>query len=131
MVQQQPKLWLLNYRTVKFREFTAQMFEFATVRVDELIAVSGRELGVGKTVPFVNLWAGPYRLIEGNGRTSPAELSVDGAPCPAPCRITSGKHQVSSSAAVRTFLVPADVKPRRALPVLFSGPDLFEAVYAF
>jgi hypothetical protein len=131
MLRQQPKLWLLDYRTLGFHEFTAQVFELATVRVDELIFVSGRELGVGKTVFFRNLWTGPYRLIEGDGRTSPAELRVDGAPCGRPCRIAVGRHQVSSNAPVRTFLIPADVNPPGALPVRSGPHDLFKEVYSF
>jgi hypothetical protein len=99
--------------------------------VDELIVVSGRELGVGKTVAFMNLWAGPYRLIDGDGRTNPAELRVDGAPCGTPCHIAVGRHQVSSSATLRTFMIPTDVRPPRALPVRSAPRDLFKGVYSF
>jgi hypothetical protein len=127
----QPKLWILNYRTANFDEVTASVFQDSTVRVDENIFVSGRDLGTREIVRFLNLWRGSYHLVDSTGHPTDDHLFVDGIPCRTPCRIDIGEHGVMSASPARAFLLPADVLPGRGLPVRSSANDLFLGVYTF
>lgn len=131
VLDQQPKLWILNYRLQRLADVLGPVLELGTVRVSDVIAVSGRTITPGESSIFQNFWPGRYRLLEGNGRVSSAELLLDGQPCAAPCLISAGEHHVATSANSLSFLLPADVVPPRQLPVRAPPFELFADVYDF
>ena len=108
IVEQRPKVWILNYRFARLERWIDPYLGYGTVRVGDVILVSGRGIQPGHTVAFRNLWPGKYHLVGSDGRHSGATPIVDGRPCAAPCAITRGDHQLAADATAPVFLMPAD-----------------------
>jgi hypothetical protein len=130
-LNQQPKLWILNYRLLGMREALAPIWRSGTVRVKPNILISGREIPARMTVRFGNLWPGMYRLAGVNGAAANAHLIVDDRQCALPCAVAVGDRYVSTSSETTMYLVPADVRFSGPVPADEPVYDLFAEVYDF
>jgi hypothetical protein len=131
IITQGPKVWILNYRLQRFDDFIGSFLALGTLRIDDYILVSGRAIAPGEQTHFRNLWSGSYDLIDSNGERRHHTLLVDDVACDIPCRIGAGDHRVRSTAVGWTFLLPADVRPDRPLPIRNRALELFADVYDF
>jgi hypothetical protein len=131
IVQQRPKVWILNYRFARLESWLDPYLGYGTVRVGDVILVSGRSIPPAQTVMFQNLWPGPYHLVGADGRRSTATAIVDGRPCATPCRIEVGEHHVASNASTPAYLMPADVRPTAPMPITAPVFELYADVYDF
>lgn len=129
--EQQPKLWIMNYRFQRMADWLGSILQLATVSVSDVIRVTGRSIAPGEIARFQNLWAGKYRLIGSDGSPSAAVAIVDGQLCPAPCAISVGNHRLQSDSLQPVFLLPADILPPGPLPVRAHGFDLYANIYDF
>jgi hypothetical protein len=131
ILEQQPKIWILNYRFSLLGKALGPFLTLGTVRVSDVVLVSGRSIAPGNVVPFRNLWPGTYHLVGSDGRPSSAIPVVDGRPCATPCRISVGNHEVASSGVEPAFLLPSDVVPPGPLPVREPPFELYAGIYDF
>jgi hypothetical protein len=129
ILRDQPKVWILNYRFSQLAGVLTPVWRDGTIQISPHLLVSGRHLRAGASTPFNNLWSGSYRLLDLEGRPIAGEVSVDGTPCRAPCRIEFGAHTLASALANDVLLVPADVLLPK--PTTGKAPALFTAVYDF
>jgi hypothetical protein len=129
ILRDQPKVWILNYRFSSMAEALTPILRDGTLQISPHLLLTGRHVKAGSAARFDNYWSGAYRWIDLAGRAIEDGVSIDGAPCPAPCRVAVGEHVLTSTRTTDALLVPADV----TLPVepAGAGRSLFRAVYDF
>jgi hypothetical protein len=127
----QPKLFITNYRFWRMADWITPYLERGTVRVSDVIRVSGRAIAPGAEVEFQNLWSGAYHVVGTDGRRSTAMLRVDGQTCAVPCAIGAGTHRLAVESDARTYVMPADVLPVAPLPIAAKPIELYGQVYDF
>jgi hypothetical protein len=129
ILRDQPKVWILNYRFLAMADVLTPILRESTLQLSWHILLTGRYVKAGATTHFRNHWPGAYRWSDLGGRSIDAAVTIDGMPCPTPCRVAAGEHELASTHATDVLLVPADVE----LPRKPAGTPraLFTAVYDF
>lgn len=129
-----PKLWILNYRLAEVWDTIGALSHDSYVRVTPLFYMAGTVLPVGDAeVSFRCRWGGAYRLFGTDGRPLEEAFSVDGKPETKSATIEPGIHVIRRAAADSSaVLLPVDTRwqgplPRPTDPV----PNLFAGVYEF
>ena len=124
-----PKVWILNYRFRPMAPILAPIWQAGTVRVSPYLLVSGRQATGRTSVNFENLWPGTYDLFDAQGGRMKGKLRVDGSLCELPCSISTGRHDVTTDR--NAFLLPVDFQGRGPIPYRGGAPDLFAEIYDF
>lgn len=134
ILEDNPKLWILNYRLAEVWNRIGPMTEGSYVRIAPLFYVAGTELpAAASEVPYRCRWSGKYRLFSVDGRPLDEEFSVGDAPAARSATIQSGDHLVRRAApGSPALLLPEGTRfqgplPGRSDPV----PNLFAGVYEF
>lgn len=129
ILRDQPKVWILNYRFSSMAGVLTPILRDGTLQISPHLLLTGRHVKAGATTRFDNYWAGAYRWLDLEGRAIEGGVSIDGTPCPSPCRVAVGEHVLTSTRTTDALLVPADV----TLPAepAGAGRSLFSAVYDF
>lgn len=122
-----PKVWILNYRIRDLEPLLSPIWERSTVQVSPYLRLSGLQLDPDFDNEFHNYWPGRYRLFDRAGGSVGSSLTVDGEPCPQPCRIEAGVHRLNTDR--EAFLLPEDFRWMAPLPVEGYGRMLFVWIY--
>ena len=131
MVADQPKLWILNYRTLALRPIQRTFLEHSYVTVHRNILLSGIQLS-GANVVFANRWTGSYSVYGPRGKVNGARITIDDAAMVTPVRLNAGSvHRVryTGSSTEALFLLPDDLPLDGVTPVTAPPLELFAGVY--
>lgn len=131
MIADQPKVWILNYRTLALKPILRTFLEHSYVSVHRNILVSGVRVANSDAI-FANRWTGGYAVYGSHGRVSGARITIDGAEVATPVRLSAGgvyRVRLATPSAEALFLLPDDLVLDGVEPVTAPPLELFEGVY--
>jgi len=130
----QPKLWILNYRTTFLMKRIGERLSRSYARVSPSVLMSGTVFSPGEVErEFHCVWPGTYRLYSPEGLPLADSVASDGGDLARRVVLTAGVHLLRRSSGEEvSFLLPVDAGltgpfPTRPTP----APNLFEKVYDF
>jgi hypothetical protein len=134
ILRDQPKIWILNYRTMSVMPMLSPILRESFVRVSPMTLSSGVEFAAGQLErKFFCVWPGPYRLFGRDGRSLEQSVSIASGYPVAKVDLPFGWITVTrSSPESSAVLLPADTVLEAPLPAAEQPvPDLFQGVYNF
>jgi hypothetical protein len=128
----QPKLWILNYRTIELKEVLSPYFTNSYVRIFSNILVSGCRVASSRETVFMNRWVGAYRLFSREGQPLDNCFSLNGKKACGTVEVPLGESliRLNGSSSIAYFL-PADVSVPFRIPTGMNQLPLFEDVYTY
>ncbi len=132
IVDQQPKVWIFNYRSAFLWPILRRHLVGSYVPVYPDVLLTGCEVDPKAAVTFRNRWAGPYWLFDASGRRVSCMLIVDGLESQDAATLSRGNHRLSVGGIPtgrRYFLLPAGLVLRAPLPSVITNRDLYAGVY--
>lgn len=125
-----PKVWIVNYRLLGELDYLGEVLSNSTVRIDEVLGLSGTALTPGAPTRFVNLWPGAYAVFDEQGRRTEAALEVNGQGCATPCLLPAETLSLRvPGSGSNAFVLPADQASYGPLPHTGPVPHLYADVY--
>ena len=128
----QPKLWILNYRTIELKEVLSPYFTNSYVRIFLNVLVSGCRVASSRETVFMNRWVGKYRLFSREGQPLDNCFSLNGKKTCGTVEVPLGESliRLNGSSSIAYFL-PADVSVPFRIPTGMNQLPLFADVYTY
>jgi len=130
----QPKVWLLNYRTSFLMPLIGDRLAASYVRTSPLELTSGALVPEGQArATFICHWPGRYRLFSADGHELDQFVGVEGGSLGVEVELAYGPVTIHRSSSMGSaYLLPAGTTLDSPLPSQTEPyPDLFAEVYDF
>lgn len=133
IVNDHPKLWIINYRIFNMSDLVRRMVAGGYVRISPNILLTGTEVKPGAaTTRFACYWGGPYQVFDAHGRPVLASVSVDNTAPATVVHIPPGLHEIKIQPANKArFLLPEGTLTPGPLAPKGPVPALFADVYTY
>lgn len=130
ILDQTPKLWILNYRTDKLDHLLSPVFDRSYVPVATNVLLSGAVIDGEREVTFDAVWEGDYRIYTLNGKPADVAVEVDGDLRRGVVSIERGAHRLRVVEPGASYvLLPADVPEGLTIPPQRPRRKLFRLRY--
>jgi hypothetical protein len=130
IVREQPKLWIVNYRTEALAHELKPIINHSYVRIDPNILLTGSPLLAADTI-FANHWRGDYAVFGANGEARGTPVVIDGRLVGTPVRLDLRIYRVRLTAPSSSplALLPAGSKLLHVAPVRGPARPSFAGSY--
>jgi hypothetical protein len=127
---QQPKVWILNWRTDLLKDVLGQYFAHSYVRIFPNVLVTGARVTSYGETRFINCWRGAYRMFSAEGCFLGESFFLNGQKVSGIVTVQLGENLLRlDGPSSNAYLLPADIAIPFEIPTNMQQMHLFADVY--